>query len=534
MLFWLYKILFFVVITALLIAGYYWYIGSNQSVAVIVQLPDHVPLGAPFTASIAVANNTDRPISSAKITLIAPEGVAFVGEPEEKNILNKTVGDVAAGGLNTQEVRLIVTRVSNEPKKMEALVNYGLSVTASRFEIKQDFTLVADVASGIALELKTAEQTTNSDNFEIKVYYKNNTAEDVRNMKLQLTYPPAFTFKKATLSPDEGMTMWDIGGLHRGSEGDLSIFGALIAPTDAVVDFKASLLIEWDGQTYHVNDQVAITTMQRSPFDISIQVDGKDQHVASPGETLSYSLSFADSLNSLRVQLSGEMFELGALGTNVLSWSVPHSPVTFEVRLKTEYPLRRFGDRNFILRASAEGRRGKEVVVAKSETKVRGQIKVAANGYFRDAVSGFINQGPLPPKVGESTQFTIHWLLQNYGTDVKQVTVHGKLSPGVKFVTSKSSLATAPQFDAVSGEVVWEIDRLLATQGILGDLVEAIVQVEATPTADIAGRYMSLLGETMARGIDEFVEQDLTTTAPEVTTAVPNDLTVGSQGAVTR
>ena len=100
------------------------------------------------------------------------------------------------------------------------------------------------------------------------------------------------------------------------------------------------------------------------------------------------------------------------------------------VKTANNYPIKRLGDRNFTLPVSVQMRDENYVAVAQSENKVRGNVEIVSQGYFRDAATGIVNNGPFPPKVSQPTQYTIHWLLTNYATDVRNIVVKATLPRG--------------------------------------------------------------------------------------------------------
>jgi len=146
------------------------------------------------------------------------------------------------------------------------------------------------------------------------------------------------------------------------------------------------------------------------------------------------------------------MFDFSTLDTdasyrsldNTLVWNASNAPdlalipaggsgsVDFDIRVKNSYPIKRLNDKNFTLGILAEIESPtvpyfvaakKTVNSLKLETKVTGQVKVDAKAYFRDATAGILNEGPFPPKVNRATNFTVHWLITNYGTDISGIEV---------------------------------------------------------------------------------------------------------------
>ena len=139
----------------------------------------------------------------------------------------------------------------------------------------------------------------------------------------------------------------------------------------------------------------------------------------------------------------------------------------------------------------------------------------------------------MPPKSGLPTNYTIHWFVSNYANDVKDVVVKAQLPTGVTFASNvKSNIDSKPVFNSSSNEVVWKINRIGATTGVIGKPLEAIFQIQAMPSGSNVGQYMTLLGETKSTAVDEFTGVELLSLATAVTTALPDDTSVGTSGVV--
>lgn len=79
----------------------------------------------------------------------------------------------------------------------------------------------------------------------------------------------------------------------------------------------------------------------------------------------------------------------------------------------------------------------------------------------------------------------------------------------------------------------WTVEQIMATKGVLGDPVEAIFQIEATPNIIQVGQPMPILNETMLKAIDTFTNIELIGSDTGLTTQLADDPTIGQdQGAV--
>ena len=201
-------------------------------------------------------------------------------------------------------------------------------------------------------------------------------------------------------------------------------------------------------------------------------------------------------------------------------------------------------DKNFTLKAKATiesptvpsfVQATKTFSLASLETKVAGQVFIDTKAYFRDAASGIVNKGPFPPRINQPTQYTIHWLITNYATDIQNVTLKAFLGPNVKFtgVVKSSAGTSVPLYNDRTQEMTWTLAKVPATAGVISKPIEAIFQVSATPSSSDLGTFMPLVQETSLTAVDEFTNLELTGNDLPVTTQLPDDTTVISgQGIV--
>ncbi|MCL4399969.1 hypothetical protein M1506_01700, partial [Patescibacteria group bacterium] len=164
------------------------------------------------------------------------------------------------------------------------------------------------------------------------------------------------------------------------------------------------------------------------------------------------------------------------------------------------------------------------------ETRVSSVVYLSSKALFRDAGSGIANVGPLPPRVGTPTDFTIHWLLSNFGNDLSNVSISAPLPSGITFTgVTKSTIASSSiVYSSSTGSVVWNIGDVGANSGFITGPIEGVFQVEATPTNDEVGSYEDLLGETTLKASDDFTNSNISISADPVTTLLPYDKTVSS------
>ncbi|MDE2001879.1 MAG: hypothetical protein KGI60_04940 [Patescibacteria group bacterium] len=540
---------------------YIWRIQSSQGLDLSVDVPSGVESGVPFDLKVNFTNNSSAVLNDARIAVTLPDGVAFFGSPADKTIDTQDLGNVGQGSLVQESFSLVVIAPEQTTKTMRIALSYTPSTLGARFE-KDTQADVTVQSSGIALTITPPQQVTSGEEFETTVAFQNTSGVDFSNLKLTMEYPPSFSFSSASLKPDQDTNVWNLGDLLKGSEGKITIKGNLTGSENDIYTFNAGISEGVQGQTYPVSTGSATTSITASPLALTIHVNNSNDPnmVVHAGDTLQYVLSYINGTNvplhnvMIQAQLAGEMFDNATIdpqgayrqGDSVLIWDTGSTPslallppgnagaLPFTVQVKKDFPISRFSDKNYMLTVNAQISSPTPsqsstpfLTKAQLQTKVVGQLHLASQAYFRDANSGFLNEGSLPPKANQPTQFTIHWSLSSAAADVSGLQVQGTLADGVKMIgTPQSNSGSLPQYDPSTNQVTWQVNQVQANQGIIGTPIEAVFQVEATPTGAMAGTYMPLIGATTVSGTDVFTGNALTDTAPAVTTQLTDDSTV--------
>ncbi len=550
-----------------LASGFYiWRLQTTRGLDLSLDIPEDVMSGVPFDVKVNFSNNSGATLNDARFAITLPAGAAFFGSPVAKTVENRQLGNIGNGSLVQESFRVVVIAPEQTSKSFKVTINYAPAKLGARFE-KSATGEVLVKSSGIAITMSGPERVTSGEEFELAVSYENISEMDFNNLELRVEYPPTFTYNSASLKPDMENNVWRLGDLRKNSEGKITIKGNLTGGENDNYEFKTQISQRAAGENYPVSAGSFTASIAASPLSLSINLANGQDYVAKAGDTLNYTLSYINGTDiSLRdvvikAKLIGEMYDLATLespgayrqGDNTLIWNPENSPalaslssgsagaVILTVHLKNSFPIRRFSDKNYSLVLNAEINSptpspvGGSPFLSKSrlETKVSGKIEVDAKVFFRDADSGFLNQGVFPPKAGQPTQFTIHWLLKSFAADVSNIEVRGILGNNVRMIGgARSNSGSLPQYNPETNEVFWQVDKLQANQGVVGSPIEAVFQVEAIPLATQVGMFMPIINATTIRATDTLSGQELTNSDVGISTALQDDTTVTPQSGV--
>ena len=164
------------------------------------------------------------------------------------------------------------------------------------------------------------------------------------------------------------------------------------------------------------------------------------------------------------------------------------------------------------------------------DVKVNSRLSVNQKAFYQDEVFG--NQGPLPPRVGERTTYTVVWEAQNLFNDVKGAKVKAFLPANAELTGKVFPENSSLTFDSVSREVVWLPGDLNAGTGTISPSASVAFQIALTPSSVQFGGIAQLMGQVQITGDDIWTVQTLFGTDLSLDTTLPDDSSSQGKGIV--
>lgn len=534
-------------------------------VEVLIAAPKEVTRGVPFEVTLTASNDQESILNDASIRINLPPSLVNLGAVSgQTQLINEEMGDIGAGSLTKRTFKLLPVGAVGSVEKINAAVSY-LSGRTSRYEV--DAAEEVRVANEpLTLEVKMPENILRGSTFEFEVRYTNTTQFDFPDIALQARYPSLFKFSSASIEPESLNNYWRLGSLRAGASGKILVKGTYDGSGSEGISIPMSAFAAFMGRDYLIAESTAQASIAPSPVSLSLFVNGSEDYVARVGDTLSYVIRYENKTGIalsdvvIRAAFSGDMVDTGTFRTNAtfdasaneLLWNASNvaafrildagasGEVIVSVKLKNSFSSSRVGQRDNAVKVHATFsspsvpyymEASKTFAEANLTTKIAGLVTVDAQLFYRDSVAGIVNAGPFPPKSGQPTEYTAHWIVRNFSTDLSNAEVRASLSPGVAFAEdAESTGGSAPEYDAVNNQVVWKIAKIAAGKGSLTAPLEAMFQVRATPSAAHIGQFQPIMGEAVLTATDEFTGLVLGARDAGLSTALPDDKTVGQNG----
>jgi len=545
---------FFIIFLIGLVGVSFWLyrrqIFSKEILKLEVLGPETCRAGEEIEYVVKYKNNGSVRLEELELAFEYPEGSLLAEDQSERVV--KNLPDLYPG---QEEILTFRTRIfgkEGEIKTAKAILNYRPKNLKAIYESNSTFSTRLEslpVTFGFDFPSKIAAGK------EIKVYlnYFSNLDFPLSDLTVKIEYPPDFEFLNSRpigIEKDE----WKIKLLNKAEGGRIEVSGIVSGEIGEKKIFRARLGI-WIGNRFFLLKEAARgVEIVRPHLSLYQAINGSSDYVANPGELLHYEIFFRNigeeafenlflvtrlegpfdfqSINSKsgRVNLPDKSILWDWRDLPELRYLPPEEEgkVEFWINLKKNWEIKSPEDKNFVLKNKISLFQIEE----EFETKINSKLEISQRGYFQDEVFG--NSGPIPPKIGEETTYTIIWQIKNYYNDVDNVKMRAILPHGVK-LTGKIFPEEEKErftFDSESGEILWDIGFLPAGTGTLFPQKSIAFQVAFTPTKNQQGLVATLINEARALGDDQFTERGLEALAPAVDTSLPDDSTVNPEQGI--
>jgi hypothetical protein len=381
----------------------------------------------------------------------------------------------------------------------------------------------------------------------------------MKDANFKMEYPAGFEYLSSDLKPAIGDNIWRLGDLESNTKRTIKITGILQGQDLTELAFRASAgPLDQNGEVIAYGFAVQSTVLKKPFLNLTVEVNGKSgEVVVAAGADLNVNI---DWQNTLPTKITEAVIEAKVIGLAVdqktisankgfyrsfdqtLVWNQSSLPdlSSIDSMAKGETDFRfslldsltkdviKQGNPTISLEITMRAKRITEdqgqVEIQNSLTK---EIKIATVFQLsRKALyySGpFKNSGPLPPKVGKETTYTIVWSLKNSSNSVSDASVSAFLPPYVKWLGIIQPQDADVSYNQATGEVVWRAGSVPVGAGILSLAKELAFQISFLPSAGQAGSQPTLVSEAVLNGKDDFTGAFLRDVGYALTTYLDSD-----------
>ena len=535
----------------------------SRAVDVKIEGISEIKIGDRISWRVKIANQSNGMLEDAVLVFNFPNDASPVVGPRPEGIFRerRSLGGVRAGESIAENFDAYVFGGRGTTKKVSAVLEYRPAGASAIFAVDASFEFSVAL-SPVTVSFNLPSDLRIGQEVEFEVNYVSQADQALANLYSQMNFPDGFEFVSASPSPlPQNKNIWSLGNLPPAESGKIKLKGKVHGADLESKIFKAAIgIFDPAKNSFLAYDESSQTIILRAPFlSVNILANGSNEYAAFPGDTISFDIALRNNLPqeiknaSLEASINGNAVDFASLrvdsgafreSSKSVVWnSSTHKPfavllpnqeerVTFSFKIKSNLVLATDAARPSVRIGAifnpgvvVQGFEGVDVSGSGNyEMKVSSKLQVVSRALYNNSV--IQNAGPLPPKVGEETTYTIILSLANMVNDLDGVVVKSTLPPYMSFKNVIQPADANISFEKVSGEIVWRAGRVPAGTGFLRPALEAAFQVGLIPSQNQIGSSPTIINAAEVSGRDTFTNQTLSARDDPISTDLPDDPSV--------
>lgn len=561
--FFIFSIVFFIL--ALGYAGYVFFAGgntvSNDNIDISILGNNFTAGGEELPLIVGITNRNSSPLELADLVMEYPKGGTGDLSSDTENF-RESLGVIPSGAVLNEnlKVRLFGEEGSTRPIKIS--LEYQVAGSNAIF-VKDKLYDVSITSTPINLSVDAPATINSNQNITLNIKTTLNATAPLAKVLVRADYPAGFSFASSAPAPSFGNNVWNLGDLAPGSEHDISISGKIIDASDGEQKtFNISTGSQSDADKSLIGvvyNSIGQTVVIEKPFiEANLVINGASGSTfATDSKTpISAEIHYANNLNTavdnlkIEAKISGNAFDRKTILAPQGFYDSTGDTITWDQTSENQLGEVNPGDTGSVSFSisplslySASGGMllnpsvnievnisGSQVVsgaanqINNSSSAV---VRIISDvGFSAKALyySGpFTNTGPIPPKAGTATTYTIVWTLSNTANSISGAQVNSTLPSWMNFVGPISPTSENLAYNASTKEIVWNADRIPRGAGVTGASRSVAFQVSFLPSLSQAGAIPTIINDAILTGHDDFANVDVKVDKAGLTTKLDND-----------
>lgn len=546
--------LIFILVASL--SSLYIYLGGNQissdNIQVAIAGPSQIGGGEAVPIQVSVTNQNSSALESVTLILKYPEGTRSVGD-SPRNLFEERIPmeDIAPGEVKNIPVRIAIFGEENAEKAIEATIEYRIGGSNGMFYKDSNPLAVRISSSPVVLRVDSIEKVASGQLVDITLTAVSNASSPLNDLLVTASYPNGFSFESSSPEPVFGQNVWQIKELLPEKSAVIKLKGIVSGLTEETFRINFSVGPTNPDNQFQVGSALAEAKtdfiIERPFIDVAIAINGdKDRSAIIPqGKSSIVEVDITNTLDETVYDMVVEVVPGGnALTENSIKsdqgfydsnsgtvrWEVSNNK-TFDKILPGASrslrfdvaPSKNFTTASFDLVVNVYARRVAEssaletlIGTIRAEAKYSSSVNIASQAGKNS--SSFTDSGPVPPKVGETSTYTLTLVAEAGANDMVNSVVETSLPLHVNWLEAYEAEGVVT-YNSVSKKVQWVIGDIPS-----GQKKEFTFQVSILPSISQVGKYPVLLNGQFIKSNDRFSGELLQDDAPPVTTELSTEM----------
>ncbi len=568
--FFIFSVIF--LIGAIAFAGFSFFYGnntiSNDNIEISVLGSSFATGGEELPLVIEIENKNSSAMLS--VDLIAEYPKDAKGKTERSR---QSLGDISANSTKSQNISLVLFGEQGTINKIKFEVEYRIA-NSNAILVKEKYYEVTINSTPINLSIDAPIDISPNEEITLKTKVSLNGSKVAQKVLVRVDYPIGFQFSSSVPAPTFGNNTFFLGDLSPGVEQEIVVKGKMVD----VEDGEEKSFRVWTGtQSSEDKKEIAkvlnsfahVVLIKRAFIEARISIGNtyQKEYTVESRDSIQISIDWANNLDTkvsdfeIRAKLSGNVLDRKRIVVQNGFYDSATDEIIWDKNSYTKFKSIEPGETGGVyfsvaslplyssfdglvsspsisISSSVSGRQALEgninEQVKSGETKV---VKIITDMSFnaKSAYNSTIikNTGPIPPKVGKETSYTITWSINNTANSISKAEIRSKIPSWIKWKGVIPPTSESITYDQNIREIVWNAVRVNRGAGLTTTAREVSFQLSFTPSLSQVDTSPNILGESVLTAHDDFANVDLRATKSALTTRLNNDNIVsGSSGVV--
>lgn len=569
--FFVFSIIFFAL--ALSYAAYVFFAGgntvSNDNIDISIQGNNFTAGGEELPLVIGITNKNNVSLDLVDLVAEYPKGGATNLSTDTER-LRISLGTIPSGAVRNENLKVVLFGEQGSVRPVKISIEYR--VAGSNAIFVKDKTFEINITS-TPINLSVDAPVTITPNQEVVLNVKEtlNATKEAKKILLKLDYPVGFQFIKSVPAPSSGNNVWSLGDLAPGADHNIVISGKMVDVFDGEEKtFNISTGLQSDTDKSMIGvvfNAIKNTITIKKPFvEANLFVNGvyQREYAIDTKTAVNAEIHYANNLDAkiddlqITAKLSGNAFDRKTVraqqgfydsAKDVITWNQSSQNELKEVNPGDSgsvsfsvFPLALFSagggmlaDPTINIEVDISGKQAVSGFAANElDNSSSATIKVISDVGFSGKAfyfsGAFTNAGPIPPKVGQNTTYTIVWALSNTANNISKVQINSTLPPWVTFVGPFLPASENLAYNSSTRGIVWNVGRLPKGAGITGPARSVSFQISFNPSLSQVDTIPILINDSILTGHDDFANVDVKVNKMGLNTRLDNDLAFPPNG----
>ena len=530
-----------------LLSSAFLFMGGNQissdNITIGITGPITVNGGETMTLQVGVTNQNTVGIESTTLVLKYPPGIRTVEEPIQTLTEQRIAIDTLAPG----EARNITVPIGifgreNEQKQIQATLEYRIVNSNGTFFKEAEPFNFQITSSPLILQVTSLNQVVAGQVIDVVLTAKSNASTPLKNVLITAEFPNSFVFKSAEPKPIYNQNVWLIEELLPEQSVTIDLKGSITGLTSEGFGINFTAGLAQANNQYIVGASLAEArsefTIERPFIDVGIKIndDTDNSAVIAAGQRANVLIDISNTLDEtvydmvVEIVPSGNALRPESITANDGFYDSNTGKIRFEVANNKSFesvlpgdtrsvsfsiaPDAAQGTATFELAVNVFARR---VAERGAQEQLIGTVKAEAR-YTSNATltsSATLIAGPLPPQVGQTTEYKVTLVAQAGGNNVSDAVVTTSLPAYVNWLDAYQGEG-AVSYNSALKQIEWRAGNIDANRS-----KELVFSVSLLPSTSQVGITPVLVNSQDLRGTDSFTGTALRASARSFTTELP-------------